>query len=120
MRKVRKLLDNKGMTLVEVMTAFVILLMGMSALIHATTLSLKLINKSKEVQIEADEAVKDYYKNHTSDGAKAEKDVTIKLIPKDGQDAGEMELKLYTYESPSTAELEGGRYLYYFQSGGDD
>ena len=46
--------------------------------------------------------------------------MTIKLIPKDGQDAGEMELKLYTYESPSTAELEGGRYLYYFQSGGDD
>lgn len=119
MKKRKKLLDNKGMTLVEVITAFVILLMGMSALIHATTLSLKLINKSQEVQTEADEAVKYYYKSHTDGEAEHVEDVTVTLVPRDGEDAGDMEVKMYTYKSPATDELEGGRYLYYFRTGGD-
>lgn len=120
MRGIRKLLNNKGMTLVEVITAFVILLMGMSALIHATTLSLKLIDKSADVQTEADEAVRYYYKDYSDEAAEDEEDITIKLVPQDGKDAGELELKLYTYKSPATDELEGGRRLYYFRSGGDE
>lgn len=120
MRRRKKLLDNKGMTLVEVAAAFVILLMGMSSLIHATTLSLKIINKSREVQVEADAAVDYYYRYSAGSETGAGEDATIKLVPEDGTAAGELKLKLYTYESPATEELEGGRYLYYFRSGGDE
>lgn len=122
MKKKKRLLDNKGMTLVEVITAFVILLIGMSALVHATTLSLKIINKSQKTQWEADAAVSDYYKTISGETPTTPRTPTeITLVPEDGTGIGTMKVDLHTYQSPpaSDGSLEGGRYLYYFRTGGD-
>lgn len=115
-------MNEKGMTLVEVITAFAILLIGMSALIHATTASLKLINKSQEIQREADAAVSEYYQSEGKDGEGAPvEDIIVNLRPTEGGEAGSMKMKLHTYKSSPDNDnnLEGGRVLYYFQTGGD-
>lgn len=122
MKGIRHKLDKKGMTLVEVITAFVILLIGMSALIHATTASLKIINKSQEIQREADAAVLEYYKTEGKGGGEtAAEEIAVTLKPAEGGEAGKMKMKLHTYKSSPDNDnnLEGGRVLYYFQTGGD-
>lgn len=55
--------NNKGMTIVEVMVAFVLLMIGLGGLFKATQFSTRLINRANERQQNVDAMMREYYEN---------------------------------------------------------
>ena len=72
MRKIRIkhiLKGRDGMTLVEVLAAFAILLMGIAFLYKSTVMSLNQIRKAREVQEQADRAVSEFYEKKAEESS---------------------------------------------------
>ncbi|MEF9940705.1 MAG: prepilin-type N-terminal cleavage/methylation domain-containing protein [Lachnospiraceae bacterium] len=99
--------EKKAMTLVEVIVAFAILLLGIASLYKASVLSLNQINKADEIQSQMDETLASYYQAD----AKATTPITG-TCSIDGE-SWELELASGTYVSPN------GYYIYYLGTRGD-
>lgn len=108
--------DRGGMTLVEVLVAFAILLMGIAFLYKSTVLSLNQIRKARVVQEQADEAVSQFYEKKASQSA--EEQNAVLTVKKQGSDepVAQWGLKVRVGESKSS----DGYFIYYFEQEGSE
>lgn len=102
-----------GMTMVEVIVAFAVLMIGLAGMYKVTLSSWNMVIKSSEIQSQVDDLMNQYYKDKLSDKILAEETIGIKeetntvdtfsLVIKDAEnDDG---YHIYYYESPK----EGGK-----------
>lgn len=83
--------NNKGMTMVEVMVAFVLIVMGLGGLYKATQFSSNLLVRADKLQEEADEMVSQYYQ------AEPKTDTNQSITFTDGINSWNMNVKKGTY-----------------------
>lgn len=121
MKKRRKLWKNlikarSGMTLVEVLVAFAILLMGIAFLYKSTVMSLNQIRKARLVQEQSDKAVSEFYEKKSS--ATTEKQTAVLTVKKqDSEDAVAqwgLEVKI------GEAKSSDGYFIYFFGQEGSE
>ncbi|MDD4369762.1 MAG: prepilin-type N-terminal cleavage/methylation domain-containing protein [Anaerostipes sp.] len=109
--------NQKGMTMVEVMVAFVILLLGIAFLYRSTLFSLNQAKMAQEIQKHSDDSYADYYNKAGS--SSTEKTTEISISAKDGNTniTWQMPIKFGTAVS---SESKGGIHIYFFQLPGGE
>ena len=119
MRKIRIkhiLKGRDGMTLVEVLAAFAILLMGIAFLYKSTVMSLNQIRKAREVQEQADRAVSEFYEKKAEESS--EKQTVVLTVKKQDSDPAVsqwgMEVKV------GEAKSRDGYFIYFFGQEGSE
>lgn len=88
--------DKKGMTMVEIIVAFAILLIGLSMLYKTTVFSLQQIQKADKIQSEVDELLNGYYLNQDEGKSAAPQNAAIEI---DGKSAGNLQFYTADYEN---------------------
>ena len=119
MRKIRIkhiLKGRDGMTLVEVLAAFAILLIGIAFLYKSTVMSLNQIRKAREVQEQADRAVSEFYEKKAEESS--EKQTVVLTVKKQDSDTAVsqwgMEVKV------GEAKSSDGYFIYFFGQEGSE
>lgn len=96
--------EKKGMTMVEIIVTFAILLIGLSMLYKTTVFSLQQIQKADRIQTEVDELMNGYYLNQDAGKTAAPQGASIEI---DGKAAGSLQFYTGDYE-------KGGYHIYSF------
>lgn len=108
--------ERGGMTLVEVLVAFAILLMGIAFLYKSTVMSLNQIRKARLVQEQADRAASEFYEKKSAEST--EKQTVVVTVKKQDSDTAVsqwgMEVKV------GEAKSSDGYFIYFFGQEGSD
>lgn len=102
--------DRKGMTLVEVLVAFAILLMGIAFLYKSTVISLNQIRKARLVQEQSDRAVSEFYEKKATESS--EKQTVVMTVKK--QDSVDVEAQWGMEVQVGEAKSSDGYFIYFF------
>ena len=108
--------ERGGMTLVEVLVAFSILLMGIAFLYKSTVMSLNQIRKAKQVQEQSDQAVSEFYEKKSSESTEKQT-VLLTVKRQDSEDAvAEWGMEVQVGEAKSS----DGYFIYFFGQEGSE
>lgn len=102
--------DRKGMTLVEVLVAFAILLMGIAFLYKSTVMSLNQIRKARLVQEQSDQAVSEFYEKKAAESS--EKQMVVMTVKK--QDSDDVVAQWGLEVQVGEAKSSDGYFIYSF------
>lgn len=110
-----------GMTMVEVIVAFAVLMIGLAGIYKVTLLSGNMTIKASEIQAQVDDLMNKYYEDKLTDATLAAG--AIEITEQDKDDTSKTGEKLGTFQSViKDAENEEGYHIYYFEDpeeGGD-
>ncbi|MBS7009302.1 type II secretion system protein [Anaerostipes sp.] len=108
--------QRSGMTLVEVLVAFSILLMGIAFLYKSTVMSLNQIRKARVVQEQADRAVSEFYEKKAAETSEEQNIVFSVKKPESDTAEAQWGMKVKVGEAKSS----DGYFIYFFGQEGSE
>ncbi|MEF9945408.1 MAG: prepilin-type N-terminal cleavage/methylation domain-containing protein [Lachnospiraceae bacterium] len=101
---------TSGMTIVEVIVAFAVLMIGLAGLYKATLLSSNMVAKATQIEKQVDELMNQYYKGELVEKPETSKKVAVTITPPKGT---EVTIPFILHDG----ETEKGYHIYYFTDG---
>lgn len=120
-KRIRNLLrDEKGTSIVSAMTAFIILLIGLSMVTTATLTAIRVTSRSAQIRKQTEKCMEAYYLGGSEEGITKEAHPTAFTLT-DGSNTAQIpgQLSEFTYKMQNIDGEEESFILYYFENAGE-